>query len=168
MSASIQPSATIRPATTADAEALGRLGALLVRVHHEFDARRFFPATPETEQGYAEWLRSQVTAPNSVVLVAEWEGEIAGYIYGAAEGYDWMTLRGPAGILHDLIVEPAFRGHGIGELLLDAAIAALADRGVPRVVLSTAARNEKAPRLFARAGFRPTMMEMTREVEVRD
>ena len=165
MSSHSRPNATVRPATADDAEALGRLGALLVRVHHEFDSKRFFPATPETEQGYAEWLRSQVAAPNSVVLVAEWEGEIAGYIYGAVEGYDWMTLRGPAGVLHDLVVEPACRGRGIGELLLDAAIAALAARGVPRVVLSTAARNEKAQRLFARAGFRPTMVEMTREVE---
>jgi RimJ/RimL family protein N-acetyltransferase len=33
------------------------------------------------------------------------------------------------------------------------------------VVLSTAVRNEAAQRLFARAGFRPTMIEMTRELD---
>ena len=74
-----------------------------------------------------------------------------------------MSLRGPAGVLYDIVVDPAHRGRGIGRLLLDATLAALAARGAPRVVLSTAERNEPAQRLFARAGFRRTMIEMTRE-----
>ena len=135
-----------------------------MRLHHDLDARRFIPATPRTEQGYAAWLRSQFAAPDVVVLVAERDGVVVGYAYGGIEGHDWMALRGPAGVLHDLVVDPAHRGHGIGGLLLDAAVAALRARGAPRVVLSTAARNADAQRLFARAGFRPTMVEMTREL----
>jgi RimJ/RimL family protein N-acetyltransferase len=42
---------------------------------------------------------------------------------------------------------------------------ALAVRGAPRVVLWTAARNEAAQRLFTEAGFRHTMIEMTRELD---
>ena len=42
-------------------------------------------------------------------------------------------------------------------------VAALEARVAPRAVLSTAERNEKAQRLFDRAGFRRTMIEMTRE-----
>jgi ribosomal protein S18 acetylase RimI-like enzyme len=41
---------------------------------------------------------------------------------------------------------------------------ALADRGAPRVVLSTAERNGAAQRLFELAGFRRTMVEMTRDL----
>jgi RimJ/RimL family protein N-acetyltransferase len=41
-------------------------------------------------------------------------------------------------------------------------------RGAPRVVLSTAARNARAQRLFASAGFRDTMIEMTRELDEPD
>jgi ribosomal protein S18 acetylase RimI-like enzyme len=37
-------------------------------------------------------------------------------------------------------------------------------RGAPRVVLSTAERNA-AQHLFDRAGFRRTMIEMTRELD---
>ena len=37
------------------------------------------------------------------------------------------------------------------------------ERGVTKVVLWTAARNQAAQHLFAAAGFRPTMIEMTRE-----
>jgi hypothetical protein len=38
-------------------------------------------------------------------------------------------------------------------------------RCAPRVIRSTAARNAAAQRLFARAGFRPIMIEMTRDAE---
>jgi ribosomal protein S18 acetylase RimI-like enzyme len=135
-----------------------------VRVHHEFDPARFIPATPRTEQGYASFLGSQLEEPTVVVLVAEREGEVLGYTYAGVEGIDYMSLRGPAGVLYDIVVDPAHRGHGVGRVLLDATLAALAARGAPRVVLSTAERNEPAQRLFARAGFRRTMIEMTREL----
>ena len=67
-------------------------------------------------------------------------------------------------MLQDIIVDPEYRGRGVGRLLLDAALAALRSHGASQVVLSTAARNEAAQRLFAGAGFRPTMVEMTREL----
>jgi ribosomal protein S18 acetylase RimI-like enzyme len=40
----------------------------------------------------------------------------------------------------------------------------LKTRGAPRVVLSTAEQNGEAQRLFARGGFRRTMVEMTAEL----
>jgi ribosomal protein S18 acetylase RimI-like enzyme len=64
-----------------------------------------------------------------------------------------------------VVVNPAHRGNGIGRMLLDATLAALKARGAPRVVLSTAERNAGAQRLFARAGFRRTMIEMTHELD---
>ena len=154
-----------RPATAQDEAALGRLGALLVELHHAFDPQRFIPAGPGTAKGYGRWLVGQSRGADTLVLVAEGEGgEMLGYAYAGVEGTDWMNLRGPAGVVHDLVVDPAHRGQGHGRALLEAAAAALAQRGAPRVVLSTAAGNEAAQRLFARAGFRPTMVEMTREL----
>jgi ribosomal protein S18 acetylase RimI-like enzyme len=158
-------SASVRPATHADIPALGRLGALLVRTHHDFDAARFIPASPRTEQGYASFLGSQLRNPQVVILVAGRNGEVLGYTYSEIEGTDYMSLRGPAGVLHDIVVDPAQRRNGVGRMLLDATLEALAGRGASQVVLWTAARNEAAQRLFARAGFRQTMVEMTREVE---
>ena len=160
---STAPAITIRRATRDDLPTLGRLAALLVRMHHDFDPQRFMPATSRTQYGYASWLGSQLEEKSVIVLVAEREGEVLGYTYSGVEGPDWMALRGPAGVLHDIVVDPAHRGQGVGRLLLEATVAALEERRVPRVVLSTAARNAGAQRLFERAGFRPTMIEMTRE-----
>ncbi len=153
----------IRPASAADLPAIGRLGALLVREHHDFDPERFVAATPKTEHAYAAFLGTQLTEPNVVVLVAERGGQVLGYTYAGVEGRDYMALRGPAGVLYDIVVDAAHRQRGVGRMLLEATVAALEARGAPRVVLSTAERNESAQRLFARAGFRRTMIEMTRE-----
>jgi ribosomal protein S18 acetylase RimI-like enzyme len=134
-------------------------------VHHAFDPKRFIAATPQTEQGYAAFIGTQLEEPNVVVLVADRDGDVLGYSYAGVEGRDYMSLRGPAGVLYDIVVEPAHRGSGVGRMLLDATLASLVARGAPRVVLSTAERNEAAQRLFARAGFRRTMIEMTRELD---
>ena len=159
----VHPTPAIRSATPADLPRIGQLAALLVRTHHEFDPMRFFPATDSTPQHYARFLGSQIDDTDAVFLVAEADGEVVGYAYAALEGYDYMALRGPAGVLHDLVVDPDHRGRGVGRRLLDTVLAELASRGAPRVVLFTASGNIAAQRLFARNGFRPTMIEMTRE-----
>ena len=164
----LTPAITIRPAAPADLPVIGRLGALLVRMHHDFDPKRFVAPIPNTEPAYASFLGAQLQEPNVVVLVAERNGEVLGYSYAGVEGYDYMALRGPAAVLYDIVVDPPHRGHGVGRMLLEATLAALADRGAPRVVLSTAVQNESAQRLFARAGFRRTMIEMTRELDDAD
>lgn len=158
---------TIRPATAGDIPALGRLAAMLVAVHHDFDPERFMEATPNTEKGYGDYLGSQLKRPDVIVLAAV-EGEaVVGYTYAGIEGNDYMVLRGPAGVIYDLVVDPARRGAGIGRTLLHAVLAALVERGAPRVVLSTAERNPGAQRLFAGMGFRRTMIEMTWEAEAK-
>jgi ribosomal protein S18 acetylase RimI-like enzyme len=155
----------IRRATPADITVIGRLGALLVSAHHDFDPKRFIPATPRTAQGYGSFLGSQLEEPDIIVLVAEQNAEVIGYTYAGVEGYDYMSLRGPAGVMYDIVVDPAHRGRGVGRMLLDATLDALKSRGVPRVLLSTAEQNTTAQRLFDHAGFRRTMIEMTRELE---
>ncbi|HEY4302954.1 MAG TPA: GNAT family N-acetyltransferase [Gemmatimonadaceae bacterium] len=155
----------IRRAIAADVETIGHLAALLVRTHYEFDPRRFIPETPQTARSYGGFLKRQLDEPNIIVLVAERGGEVVGYTYAGIEDYDYMALRGPAGALYDIVVDPAHRKHGVGRLLLDATLAALNERHAPRVVLSTAEQNVAAQKLFAGAGFRRTMIEMTRELD---
>lgn len=158
--------ATIRRATSADLPRLGRLGALLVEEHHAFDERRFLPTRDRTPTDYAAFLVRQLADPNVIVVVADDHGDVVGYAYATVESYDYMALRGPAGVVQDIIVDPDFRGRGIGRQLLDATLEALSEGGAPQVVLSTAERNEAAQRLFVSAGFRRTMVEMTRELDL--
>jgi ribosomal protein S18 acetylase RimI-like enzyme len=155
----------IRRAQASDLTRLGRLGALLVQAHHDLDPKRFLAGNDRTAADYASFLATKLEEPAATILVAEWHAEVIGYMYAAIQGYDYLSLRGPAAVLHDLIVDPAHRGRGVGGLLLNATLAYLKARGAPRVVLSTAEGNQAAQRLFVRLGFRRTMVEMTRELE---
>lgn len=152
----------IRPATPDDRSALGRLGAELVRVHHALDPLRFFLEEP-LEHGYGRWLSKESERREAVVLVAEVEGVVVGYAYGSLVERDWAALRDACGALHDVLVEQSQRRAGLATLLVQEACTRLEALGAPRVVLSSAAGNEAAQRLFERLGFRRTMVEFSRE-----
>ena len=155
---------TIRPAHASDQEALGRYGAALVHQHHAADSRRFiYVAHPEA--GYGRFLVSQITNPDSLVLVAEHEGKVVGYVFAGVEGTDWMDLRGPSGVVHDIYVDESARHLGAGRELLHAAITWVRSKGRTQVVLLTKTKNEHAQHLFAALGFRPTMIEMTLDLD---
>ena len=155
---------TIRLAEPRDREPLGRLGAMLMRTHYAFDAKRFLAPEAGVERGYGAFLGTFIDASDAVVFVAEDEGRVVGYVYAALEPLSWKELRGPAGFIHDLAVDEASQRAGIATALLDRALDWLRGQGAPRVVLWTAAPNEAAQALFRRNGFRDTMVEMTREL----
>jgi len=155
---------TIRRAGEQDLEAVGRLGARLLRDHHEFDPLRFMAPRGTTEEGYAWFLGTQLQRVDAVVFVAERDGQVVGYVYAGIEPQSWKELREEAGFIHDVYVDSDARRCGVATALLEAAAAWLAGRGMPRIVLWTAAPNDAARRLFERLGFRHTMSEMTREL----
>jgi ribosomal protein S18 acetylase RimI-like enzyme len=157
---------TIRPAEPRDVRALGRLGATLMRAHYAFDPRRFLAPEAGAESGYASFLGAVLRDDDGRVFVAAQDDVVIGYVYAALEPLSWKELRGPAGFIHDIVVAETARRSGVATKLLNAAIEWLRERGAPRVVLWTAARNEAAQKLFSRRfGFRETMIEMTLELE---
>jgi GNAT superfamily N-acetyltransferase len=155
----------IRKAESGDMEALGRLGAMLMRTHYAFDRQRFLAAGEEAERGYAWFLGNVLDSPDNCVLVADAEGTVVGYVYAALEPLSWKELRGPAGFIHDVAVAEESRNSGVAALLMEAAIEWLRHRKAPRVILWTAAPNAVAHGLFRRIGFRDTMIEMTMELD---
>lgn len=159
-------SVPIRRAEPRDVSALGRFGAVLVRAHHAFDSRRFLTPGPGLEEGYARFLRTQLAEKEVAIFVAERAGAIIGYVYAGVEPRSWKELREVAGFIHDAVVDPDARRSGVGTRLIETAAAWLATRGVPRVMLWTAEKNQEAQRLLGRLGFRRTMIEMTRECPV--
>ena len=154
----------IRRAADADVVALGRLGAVLLRTHYGFDQQRFMAPGDDPEEGYAWFLGTQLHAADVAVFVAEHQGSVVGYIYAGIEPQSWQQLREESGFIHDVVVDERGRRRGLAGRLVEAAVEWLASRGMPRVLLWTAAQNDDAQRVFARLGFRRTMVEMTREL----
>jgi GNAT superfamily N-acetyltransferase len=150
----------IRPANPGDREPLGRMGAALMRQHHAADERRFL-TVDHPEHGYGRYLVSHLDDPGTLVLVAEREGEVIGYLYADVEDTSWRDLRGPCGFVHDVFVAEGARGSGAGRALMRTAIEWIRSHDREQVVLSTKTGNDRARRLFAELGFRATMVEMT-------
>ena len=159
------PGFTIRRATQTDAPALGRLGGHLLRTHYEFDRQRFVAPGDDPETGYAWFLTSQLAEDDVAVFVAEHGDQVIGYVYVAIEPHSWKELREECGFIHDIVVSAEGRRGGVATALIDRAIAWLREHGSPRVMLWTAEPNKAAQKLFAKLGFRRTMIEMTRELE---
>ena len=86
-------------------------------------------------------------------------------MFAGLEPLSWKELRDACGFIHDVVVDEAGRRLGIATALIEAAVEWLRSRGAPRVMLWTANRNVGARRLFEQLGFRPTMVEMTRELK---
>ena len=157
---------TIRLAAASDQEPLGRFGGALMRQHHAADPKRFIQVE-HPEAGYGRFLVSQLSNPDSLVMVAEQSGTVIGYVFADVESTNWMELRGPCGIVHDIYVDEAARRLGAGRELMAAAIAWIRSKGRSQVVLLTKSRNEHARHLFTKLGFRPTMIEMTLDQEIK-
>lgn len=154
----------IRRAARADIEAVGQLGALLLRAHYDFDRQRFMRPGDDAAEGYAWFLGTQLDEPDCLVLVAERAQQVIGYLYAGIEPRSWKELREEAGFVHDVLVIDEHRGAGVAEALMQEAFDWMRERGVPRVLLWTASPNARARALFERLGFRPTMTEMTKEL----
>lgn len=156
---------TLRPATEDDLTELGRMAGGLVRMHHALDPSRFLPGDA-VEHGYGSWLVRSAKSERSIVLVAETRESphVVGYAWATIEDRDWMALLDAHAALQDIWVDESARRHGVARALLEEIVRAARAKGSPRLVLSTAAKNDAAQRFFEAMGFRRTMIEMTRDL----
>lgn len=151
----------VRRAAEADLREMGQMAGALVRQHHAKNPDRFL-LVDRVEEGYASWFHRELARAAARLFVAERGGELVGYAYGTLEGRDWNLLLDAHGAVHDIFVVESARRDGVGKALLDALVSELERMGAPRILLSTMVDNHAAQRLFASAGFLPTMLEMTR------
>jgi GNAT superfamily N-acetyltransferase len=156
----------IRPATDDDWKRIGDLGELLARTHHGFNPSRFIHPDRMPGDVYASRVRAEIARGHATVLVADVDGQVAGFLFAGIEPESWKELRDVAGYVHDLVVDEAHRHAGVGTALMASAIEWFDARGVSRVMLWTAQQNVSAQRLFHRLGFRPTMIELSLDRDV--
>ena len=94
-------------------------------------------------------LAEVVAAPGTVLLVARDGGELVGTL-------TLLLYRVPTGVrgwIHDVVVDEATRGRGIGEALTVEALQLAEAAGAASVHLTTRPQREAANRLYSRLGF---------------
>ena len=132
-----------RPAAMADVPQLGELLSLLFAQEADF--------APDIQR-QTRALKMIVSQPEAGrIFCAADGGEVIGMVsilftISTAEG-------GRAAWLEDMVVHPARRGEGIGERLLQTAMAGAKSAGCTRITLLTDDTNVNAQRFYSRAGF---------------
>jgi ribosomal protein S18 acetylase RimI-like enzyme len=84
-------------------------------------------------------------------LVAELDGRLGGYI-GLGHPTPLVSNRHVSSIT-GLAVDPQLQGHGIGRVLVEAAVAEARRRGAPKLALRVLCHNAAARRLYRTCGF---------------
>ncbi|MDM7922784.1 MAG: GNAT family N-acetyltransferase [Pyrinomonadaceae bacterium] len=151
--------AKIRRAMPGDENAIARFAVRLVEQHVGYDAERF--SLFATVEGGEDFYRSRISASESVIMVVESDEEIVGFAYVESDSLNYAEMLRNGAWLHDIYISEVHRSRGLGESLLAAAIDAAKELGAEKLLLSVAAKNAIGQKLFGRAGFRPTMIEMT-------
>ena len=135
----------IRPATPDD---IGRCCELL---GYLFEKEDEFSPDPECQQKGLELI---IGNPSSgIVLVCEEKNSrfIAGMVILL---YTISTALGKkVALLEDMIVAPAYRAKGIGNLLLERAVNLAEEKGLGRLTLLTDRNNIVAHHLYEKSGF---------------
>lgn len=91
-------------------------------------------------------------APVAEVVIAEWQGQTAGFALYFA---NYSTFLGRPGMyLEDLFVRPAYRGKGIGKALLTHLARIVVERGWGRLDWSVLDWNEPAIKFYGALGAR--------------
>jgi GNAT superfamily N-acetyltransferase len=149
---------TVRRATAEDAAKVAGFAVLINEQHVGYDPVRF--ARMITREGAEQFYRDRAVAADAAVLVAELDGEIVGFAYLQYEPQAFEDILTNAIWLHDIYIDEAARGKGIGRAIMAAVADVAKEFGAEKTVLATAAKNEKGREFFESLGFKTTMHEM--------
>jgi ribosomal protein S18 acetylase RimI-like enzyme len=158
--------------TRGSAADIPALEPLWVAVHHQHAAS--MPELAPYVSDAQTWEQQRAiyeelfAKPDTVVLLAEVDGALVGYAVAHVMPvretwiYDTWETGDQIGELEAIGVLPEHRGKGIGSALLDAVDREFEALGVRDVILGVLPGNTDAMRLYARRGFTPTWLYMSR------
>jgi ribosomal protein S18 acetylase RimI-like enzyme len=129
----------------------------------EFRARSAgvsFPGRSHDPGFFREQLLRRVKRDPGCIIIAERSGSIAGYV----QFRESRTALGRAGVISHVFVDEAFRRHGLGRSLMEAAEQALDSRGVDRVRVTVTSSNAPSLGLCRGLGYRETRLVLEKDI----
>ncbi|MFM8999234.1 MAG: N-acetyltransferase family protein [Actinomycetota bacterium] len=147
----------VRQALREDVPALVALFQELDRMQSDW---RVFTPRPGFYDQVGEKYREALGSPDSLLLVAEHEGEVVGMAYGEVSQpsrfSDERALE-----LSGVVVRAGYRGRGVGRELVRGAARFAQERTVSWIELKTFAPNRGAMSFWEELGFTPRVVQLT-------
>jgi ribosomal protein S18 acetylase RimI-like enzyme len=150
----------IRPAQSRDLQSLAEFALALAQIHIQVDPRRFVLPGAGGNAFFFEFFRAELERTETALLIAEDSSTPVGYAFIRIEPANVEGLCETSAWLHDLYVDPQFRGRGVGRQLISAAIESAQHLGSSSLMLGVSPGNTQARQLYEQLGMRATMIEM--------
>jgi len=131
-----KPKVRIRPLRAADLDAV-------MQLHRELGWNPAFKADGSTLRGR---LTALISGENALLLVAELNGEVAGYVHGEIVTY--LLFAGREMLVSELFVREEFRSKGVGQALMAAIEAEAVQRKCFRISVLNSRERESYKRGF--------------------
>jgi len=124
------------------------------------------PPGTEVVDEYVSHMLEQCEESHGQILVAEVDGDVAGFVTVLTRVKSEDINEGDAehGLIADLMVKTRFRGSGLGNQLLDAAEDYARSSGVRWLRIGVMSENHAARRLYEARGFETTYVELEKDM----
>ncbi len=156
----------IRPyVSDTDGEQLRACVIELQNFEREIDPR--MPSGEEIVDDYIIAMLFRCRMCEGQVLVADVDGEIAGYVtmLNRVQSDDLDDGNLEFGLVADLLVRNAYRGTGLGRELMAAAESFAKENGVRWLRISVMSENAAARKLYASSGFSEIYVELEKDLD---
>jgi len=144
---------TIRKAIPDDADQVAQLWQELLRRHLQYGP--CFAITDGAAVDFSDHLRKLPNDPNGLLLVAESEGRLVGFVHGSVLKRPPCFVIPQQGQIWDLFVSEPFRRQGVARELVDRAMSFFREKGMTFVDIRITTRNEAALAFWRRMGIDP-------------
>lgn len=144
----------VRKAKLKDLPAIVELSMALSRYHEERFDRDYYAVSPKAEEYLRKHRKAQIHSKNSIIFVAEADGEIVGFTSGSIKKSKPLFKSKNYGQLGSGFVKEKYRGMGIGKKLAESILDWAKAKGVKFVVVSTSIRNRLGVGAVKGLGFK--------------
>jgi ribosomal protein S18 acetylase RimI-like enzyme len=107
---------------------------------------------------WVKYFQRHVRSRRRKAIVAEQDGEIAGFLLGEIQKRPPIFTNSYQGFIDSIGVLESKRNQGIGALMLDAFAEWAREKELPYVLLNVVVENEIAKRLYERQGFKTILL----------
>jgi ribosomal protein S18 acetylase RimI-like enzyme len=143
----------IREAEYADTDKLAPM-ILQACAHQQLLDPQRYGLVDDLKANYRRWFGKLAEDPRMVVLVAEEDHAILGFLLGSVEKEAPIYRVGEYAIIHDVWVNEAYRQRGVGAALIKAAQTHFASMGMRQMRVETVVQDRVARHLLESCGFR--------------
>ena len=157
---------SVREATQQDIDRVVELWAEHVDFHAQCDPR--FARRDGSEDGFTQHLHDQLGQSDYLLIVAEIDGEVAGFLNGELSDYPPCFAHRAHGFIENLAVSPQWQRAGLGTALVEKAMAWFSAKGVTTVEGRVLLSNPMAIAFWQKTEFEPYMHTIRARTDLRE